>query len=183
MEDEYTEPNPPTPEKVARRAVILSVIACRGITDKQVDNGGAGHIATKSKDWLQSLNLEEEMSAWEKAVVFSPLSSLTDRDRINASWLSEAVAVLAWALGRIEMPAFDEMCDPQQCQTALDFYSPLRIPCLHHHPCGTRQNSIPTTILFTTCIGGSGIIPSFKKHMILNLSHKKHGEVRFYDTA
>ncbi len=52
------------------------------------------------------------------------LRILSDRDRFNASWLIEAVAVLAWSIGKFEMPDVDEQCDPAAAADALGFLKP-----------------------------------------------------------
>jgi len=123
MEDEeYTEPAPPTAEKVARRAVVLSVISCRGVVEGDKANSqGREDLVKRSRDWLFGLGVENELSAWERGILETPFGDLTSRDRINASWLSEAMTVLAWALGKIEMPAYDEQCDPADVANSLGF--------------------------------------------------------------
>ena len=73
---------------------------------------------------MHALGLEEELSGWERQVLTSPFGSLADRDRINASWLSEAVTVLAWSLGKVELPRFDEQCDPAGAANSLGFLQP-----------------------------------------------------------
>lgn len=117
-EDEFIDPPPPSPEKVARRAIILAVITCRGIIDTQPE---AESLAKNSFQWLRALDLENEMTDWEAGILSTPFGTLSDRDRINASWLSEALVVLAWALGKIEMLAFEEQCDPSAIANTLGF--------------------------------------------------------------
>ena len=133
MEDEpYTEPPPPSAEKVARRALILSVIACRGIVegDKQ-DPDGAEKLANRSYQWLLTLGLEPDFSDWERIVFNTPFGHLSDQDRVNASWLSEAVVVMAWALGKIDLPAFTEQCDPAGSANSLGFLQPSETTALN----------------------------------------------------
>jgi hypothetical protein len=112
---------PPSPEKVARRALILSVISCRGIVEGQQ---AASNLVKSACEWLHALNLEEELSDWERRVLTLPFGSLPERDKINASWLSEAVTVLAWSLGKAELPGFDEQCDPASSANGLGFLQP-----------------------------------------------------------
>ena len=130
MEDqEFSEPPPPSAEKVARRAILLSVVSCRGFVEGDRANPkDAADLAKRSYDWLQAMNLEEEMSDWERRVLTSPFGSLADRDRINASWLSEAVTVLAWSLGKIELPGFEDQCDPASDANSLGFLQPKKSP-------------------------------------------------------
>jgi hypothetical protein len=120
--DEIVAAPQPSPDRVARRAIVLSVVSCRGFVEgDRADTKAAGDLAKRAHDWLRALGLEEELSAWERHVVTSPFGSLTDRDRMNASWLSEAVTVLAWSLGRAELPGFEEQCDPAGSANTLGF--------------------------------------------------------------
>jgi hypothetical protein len=123
MEDEeLMESPPPSPDEVARRAIILSVVSCRGIVDgDRANSTPARQLAKSSYDWLVSLGLEEELSGWERQVLTSPFGSLAKQDRINASWLSEAVIVLAWSLEKTELPGFEKQCDPADAANSLGF--------------------------------------------------------------
>jgi hypothetical protein len=123
--EEFPEPPPPTAEKVARRAIVLSVVSCRGIVEEDRENlKGGADLAKRSYLWLRAIDLEAEMSNWERRVLASPFGSLGDRDRINATWLSEAVTVLAWSLGRMELPGFEEQRDPASSANSLGFLQP-----------------------------------------------------------
>ena len=117
-----SESPPPSPEKVARRAIILSVVTHRGIVDgNRANQRRAADLAKRAQDWLAELGLVSELDAWEERVLGSGFGSLTQQDRINASWLSEGLLVLVWALGKINLPAFDEMCDPAEVANSLGF--------------------------------------------------------------
>src|SRR5262245_17609824 len=95
-DEELHEPPPPSADKVAARAVVLSVVACRGIVEADRTNPKeAEDLAKRSWHWLRAIGLEEELSRWERQILGSPFGGLAERDRINASWLSEAVTVLA----------------------------------------------------------------------------------------
>jgi hypothetical protein len=111
----------PTAEQVARRAIILSVVSCYAITNQQPDNHQAASLAKRACDWLQAIGLHDEATDWERNILTRPFGSLTERDKINGSWLSEAVLVLAWSLGRTEMVPFDLQCDPAAVANSLGF--------------------------------------------------------------
>lgn len=116
------EPSPPSAMRVARRALVLSVVSCRGFVEGDKANPkDAVDLAKRSHEWLKSLDLEEEITAWEAGVLNAPFGTLSDRDRIGASWLSEAVTVMSWALGRFELPDFDQQCDPAAAATSIGF--------------------------------------------------------------
>ena len=122
-DDDYQEPPPPSAERVARRAIILSVITCRGMTDNDKDPGSED-LAKRSFDWLIDLGLGVELSEWERKVLTSPFGSLTKKDVVNAGWLSEALVVLAWALGRTNLPPFDCQCNAPEAANQLGFLLP-----------------------------------------------------------
>jgi len=126
MEDEeFLEPPPPSADKVARRAIVLSVVSCRGIVEGHPKHSKEGRDLVKRSDlWLRAIGLEDELSDWERQILVSPFGDLADRDRIDASWLSEAVTILAWSLGKFELPGFDEQCDPAAAANSLGFLEP-----------------------------------------------------------
>ncbi len=126
MEDtEYQEPPPPDASTVARRALVLATVSCRGFIDNDKANAsGASGFAKKSKDWFYALGLDEDLSDWERKILSTEFGQLQERDRINASWLSEGLVILAWALGRVDLPVFDLQCDPSATANALGFLQP-----------------------------------------------------------
>lgn len=124
-DQELTDPRPPTPDQVARRAIILTAVSCRGIVESDRANEQAARdLAERSYDWLHVLGLGQDLSDWERRVLASPFGSLADRDRINATWLCEGVTVLAWSLGKAEMLGFDEQGDPAHAANTLGFLQP-----------------------------------------------------------
>jgi hypothetical protein len=70
MDDvENQEPPPPSASTVARRALILATVSCRGFIDNDKANAaGASDLAKKSKNWLHALGLAEELTDWERKV-------------------------------------------------------------------------------------------------------------------
>ena len=131
-DEELSDPPPPSAERVARRAIVLSVISCRGIVESDNANPtNAAGLAKRSRDWLHAIGLEEELSDWERDVLASPFGSLSERDRINASWLSEAVTILAWSLGKLELPGLEDQCDPERSASSLGFLKPVGATALN----------------------------------------------------
>lgn len=121
------EPSSPTPQSVARRSLILSVVYCRGMLEPKAATpatSGLAALMSRSHDWLNSLGLSDDLTKWERRLVTTPVGNLSQRDAINASWLCEAVAVLAWSLGRCELPALDEQCDGAGVVKSLGFLQP-----------------------------------------------------------
>lgn len=156
MEDEeFTEPPPPSAERVARRAIMLSVVSCRGIVEGNKTNPtGGADLARRSYDWLRAISVEEDATDWERQLLTAPFGSLADRDRINASWLSEAVAVLAY--GRSEgwiCPRLRSSAIQPVLQTVWGFSSrPIR-PCSISHSFSRTTISGNTTSSSIICTG------------------------------
>jgi hypothetical protein len=122
MEDaDFANPTPPSADKVARRALVLSVVSCRGFADGNSVDEDAEDIVKRSHEWLHTTGLSTELNEWERRLLDTPFGCLDDRDRINASWLSEAMVVLAWSLGKTEMPDADKQCDPAKIANRLGF--------------------------------------------------------------
>lgn len=76
--------------------------------------------------WLREENIWDELSPSELAYVTS--SSPTEKQRIDASWKSEALMVLVWALGKIDtLPAPSEQCNTELFQNLLPPYAPISV--------------------------------------------------------
>jgi hypothetical protein len=124
-DQDYIEPTPPSADRVARRAIVLSVLSCRGILEGDQENREwAADLAKRSYDWLRAIGLEEDLSAWERQIFATPFGNLLDRDKIDASWLSETVVVFGWALGKTELPGCETQCDASAVANKLGFLQP-----------------------------------------------------------
>ena len=124
-DQDYEQRARPTAQKVAHRAIILSVVSCCAITNQQPDSNEAASLAKRAYDWLRAMGLHEEVSESERRILTTPFGTLSERDAINGSWLSEAVLVLAWSLGRTELRPFYLQCDPADAANSLGFLKSL----------------------------------------------------------
>lgn len=62
---------------------------------------------------LKSLGLDRALSPWERAFAETTMATMSPRQLIDASWRSEALHVLMWALGAMPvLPPYDVMMDP-----------------------------------------------------------------------
>lgn len=97
---------PPTAERVARRALVLGAVAARAMLeqDPHADR-------EERRQWLlrrvEGLGLGAELEPAERRALETPAGRLAQRQTIEGSWRSEGLAVLAWALGMFEPPAHD----------------------------------------------------------------------------
>ena len=104
-----------TPAEVARRAMaLLSGIAVAFGADR-----------SEVVEWLQEQKLYNELSPIEARFIDDPAPS--ERQTIRASWDSERLIVLLWALGLAEMPEADEQCDTSVFQEVLPPYADVAV--------------------------------------------------------
>jgi hypothetical protein len=115
---------PPSAERVARRALILAAVVCRGTIEEDAGDADAEVLRQSLPQWLDDVGIASDVEPEELTVLHAPLGSLTPQQRIDATWRAERLAVLAWALGRYELPAYDYQCDPFAIAQSLGFRHP-----------------------------------------------------------
>lgn len=124
--EEDPELVPPTLDRVIRRAFCLSALVCRSFID-QPDDEQCISLQLRIKPWLQEVDAESELELWEADALNSQLGTLDSQTRTNASWASEGLVVLAWALGLCDLPPHDQCVDPQELTCDLDFLQPSAV--------------------------------------------------------
>lgn len=108
------QPVAPGQNAVVDRALCISAVAmlgaiASGVEDGTMDAGQAGEYLKESHRWLIREQLTAALSIRERALLAKAVTEWTERDALNASWRSEALGVLLWALGSFdEMPPYDE---------------------------------------------------------------------------
>ena len=133
--EEDLPPEPPTAERVAARALVLSAISCRGSIEKDAHKSGAEDLRKQVVAWLDSLGLFEEVETVELELLSTPLGQLESKKAKDAGWKSEGLVVLAWALGCTNLPPGHDQCDPPAIADTLGFLcerseTPLENPSL-----------------------------------------------------
>lgn len=110
--EEEWKPEPPTPTRVARRAVALQALTMRAVLERDF---GKRETIPEEHTWLvdrvAEIGILDELEPWEKAAVESPPGQLDRQAALNAMWRIEGLEVLAWALGLKESPRYDTMSD------------------------------------------------------------------------
>jgi hypothetical protein len=114
-------------QAIARRALALF--------------GVVGHALGAPRDditgWLKEEGLWEELSPTELAYLTA--GEPTERQSMNASWRSEALIVLLWAIGKVEaLPAPNEQCDTALFQ---DLLPPFAETSVMHFIASARRRS------------------------------------------
>jgi len=102
--------DPPTAERVARRALALVAVTARAVMEQ--DDPKAEYLQQTYVDlltWVKDIDIGEEFEPEERQVVDSPLGKLEEQRQLDSTWRLEGLVVLAWALKRFEIPPHDEV--------------------------------------------------------------------------
>ena len=116
---------PPSAERVARRALALTAVVARSIVERQASDAEAESFRAGLLAWTARIGITDEIEPEELAVLQAPVGGLLPQQTINASWRAEGLAVLAWALGRYELPRYDVEADGSEAAAALGFLREL----------------------------------------------------------
>jgi hypothetical protein len=121
--------HPPTPARVARRALALTAVTARAILEQGGVNLGLGgpkwnpltwvrHALAGQADqqrkllqWVQLVGIADEFEPDEWEVLQRPAGRLQQQQQITSTWRLEGLGVLAWALGRFELPPLDQLVE------------------------------------------------------------------------
>jgi hypothetical protein len=109
-EEPDEDADPPTAERVARRALALVAVTGRAILEQ--DDPNAENVQQTYADlleWVKEIDIDYEFEPDEREVVNCPLGQLKPQQQTNATWRLESLVVLAWALKRFEIPPHDEL--------------------------------------------------------------------------
>jgi hypothetical protein len=101
--------DPPMAARVARRAVALTCVTARAVLEQDTADPGAGGTHDRLLAWAEDLGIKDELVQDEWEVLQRPPGGLDRRMQINSTWRLEGLAVLAWALGRFELPPHDQI--------------------------------------------------------------------------
>jgi hypothetical protein len=108
------QPVAPDQNAVVDRALCISAVAmlgaiASGVDEGTMDAGQAGEYQKESHRWLIREQLTAALSIQERALLAKAVTDWTERDALSASWRSEALGVLLWALSALdEIPPYDE---------------------------------------------------------------------------
>jgi hypothetical protein len=120
--EEIDQPQPPSGERVATRALVLAAVCCRGMLELDADPGSE-EFWRKVFAWWKDLpvDVRRECELEEFELLDAPFRSAPQQLVVNASWRAESLAVLAWALGRSSLPRHDEQVEPAQIARSVGF--------------------------------------------------------------
>jgi hypothetical protein len=129
LEDEG-EFHPPSAMRVAKRTLVLASVACRGSIESDAGKPGAEELRRNILPWLAELRADIELEQRERELITQSLGKLDRKNAINATWKSEGLVVLAWALSFCELPSFSEQCDPPAVANGIGLLAPIHETCL-----------------------------------------------------
>lgn len=112
---------PPPAGRVARRALVLAAVAYRAYLERHADVHEAEDSRVQALSWLAAVGAQSEAEIDELEVLETPVGQMDESTVVDASWRGQGAAVLAWALGRYELPGYDQPADPAAVGEALGF--------------------------------------------------------------
>jgi hypothetical protein len=118
QEEEEEQIDPPSPQRVARRALALAAVAGRALLELP-DSGGDESFRPRLIQWVDTVGVRDELEPDEEKLLQQPLGVPSQQEAVNATWRLEGLAVLAWALGRFELPRHDQQVDAGQLMPAI----------------------------------------------------------------
>ncbi|MEM6750681.1 MAG: DUF4272 domain-containing protein [Planctomycetota bacterium] len=122
---------PPTAARVSRRAACLAAVTSRGWLES-LQAPEFSEVNDRLVDWVRGADLEDELEEGEAALIYTPYGELADQMQIDACWRSEGLVVLAAALQRCELPAFDTCCVPREIAESCGLFLPAEeLKALH----------------------------------------------------
>jgi hypothetical protein len=98
----------PDATRVAARALVLAAVSGRGMLESDGDKGKAEERRRNMCDWLDHLDVAGEIESSEEATIRAVIGRLDQQSVLDAAWRCEGMHVLAWSLGRAELPRYDQ---------------------------------------------------------------------------
>lgn len=113
---------PPTPGRVALRALALAAVTTRAILEQGSSSPDAEETYRELLAWTDTLGIRAEMEPEEWSVLQTPPGDLDGRVQIYSTWRLEGLVILAWALGRFDIPPHDRLVDTNPLWKSLALF-------------------------------------------------------------
>lgn len=88
--------------------MVLYMVASRALFETSKNRDQALIYRSNLLKRVGDLALDEELEGTERQMLHSAIGELDQRTVVNGFWKYEGAAVLAWALGRLDLPPVDE---------------------------------------------------------------------------
>lgn len=125
---------PPDAVRVARRALALTAVTFRAVLERELDNPEAQPTYQELLAWVDAIGIQDELEPDEWQVLQRPLGRLEQQDQVNGTWRLEGLVVLAWALGRSEIPPLDQLVEMNPLWKSLGILDADEAQSLLEHP-------------------------------------------------
>jgi hypothetical protein len=127
IEPERTEParepvDPPVARRVAERMYAMLAVAYRGVLDINPERPNRDAYLARLADWFWTLDVGHELEEYERYVLDQPLGAVGTDEAQQLSLTLESVAVLAWSLQLVEMPAHDQLVQAKRLADVLGLF-------------------------------------------------------------
>lgn len=112
-EENDEEPQPPAVDRVVKRALVLAAVTNRGLVENEPEHfDQPDEIRERMLQWIEETGVGDEVEPEEWKALQRPVGSLDSQSATNAVWRLEGLGVLLWALGRYELPPYDQLVSP-----------------------------------------------------------------------
>jgi hypothetical protein len=130
------DPEPPTPERVARRLYALVAVVARGLFEMNSKGGREPAYSLHAlRRWVDRLGIDGELEPAEQRLLATMAGDLKPQELIDSVWICEGAAVLAWALRLAPaLPRYDEQVDVDALLQAVAFLDGERCLAAVHQP-------------------------------------------------
>lgn len=115
-------PERPSQRRVASRALVLAAVAARGLIEK--DGPPEEYEADRKEiiSWIEAVGISDELEPDEWKVLQLPVGSLERQAMVDATWRTEGLAVLLWALRRMELSPYDQQVNPGELFGTIGYW-------------------------------------------------------------
>ena len=113
-------PQPPAPQRVARRALALAAVSGRALLEQE-DQSDPAVEETRQRivQWVNDVGIGDELEPEEWKLIQRPVGAAERQDAVNGVWRIEGLGVLAWALGLYDLRPHDKLVDPGELLPAV----------------------------------------------------------------
>lgn len=122
VDEQSEEADPPSAERVARRALALTAVTVRAMLELEPPSAARVYTQRDLLAWVREIDLGDELEPDEWEVLQRPTGYLAERQQIDSTWRLEGLVVLAWALGLFDIPPHDRLVKPRELWQQLGLY-------------------------------------------------------------
>ncbi len=133
---------PPLTRRVAARATVLAGLSARAYLEIHRDEiKDSEKCRDEPLPWLKGVGIAGELEPQERSFVKRRFGRADQTSLSINSWRAEGLGVLAWAMNRFRVPAYDEIVDTIEAQDSVGFGSPFEVAKEFLNSCTLRPAS------------------------------------------